>query len=123
MSKNMITEDTRRSAAIGPVQHMSHAFTPSWTVLSLQVWPVIQQPVVLILTSCYQLFNPLISGWYLHVHGKLASQEQEDAELALALAEASSLLYDPHLLDLGPDHFVQVSLHESFCMYMHVWPH
>lgn len=52
-----------------------------------------------------------MSGWY--IHGKLASQEQEAAELALALAEASSLLYDPHLLDLGPDHFVQVSLHRK----------
>lgn len=59
-----------------------------------------------------------MSGRY--VHGKLVSQEQEDAELALALAEASSLLYDPHLLDLGPDQFVQVSLHKSDCMYMHV---
>ena len=64
--------------------------------------------------SCYQLFNPLMSGRY--THGKLASQEQEGAELALALAEASSLLYDPHLLDLGPDHFVQVSLLKSYCM-------
>ncbi len=56
-----------------------------------------------------------MSGWY--IHGKLASQEQEDAELALALAEASSLLYDPHLLDLGPDHFVQVSLHKKLIAY------
>ncbi|KAL0032084.1 hypothetical protein WJX77_004214 [Trebouxia sp. C0004] len=37
-----------------------------------------------------------------------APTEQEDAELALALAEASSLLYDPHLLDLGPDQFVRM---------------
>ncbi len=59
-----------------------------------------------------------MSGRY--VHGKLASQEQEDAELALALAKASSLLYDPHLLDLGPDQFVQVSLHQSYCICMHV---
>ncbi len=37
-------------------------------------------------------------------------QEQQNADLALALAEASSLLYDPYLLELGTHNFVQVSL-------------
>lgn len=35
-------------------------------------------------------------------------QEQQDADLAVALAEAMSLLYDPHLLEVGNHHFVQV---------------